>query len=58
MNTYFDSLETLLNKVADTGFVAAVLIREAMEQDQHRLFHDAEFHEGCKICDKEREENQ
>lgn len=56
MNTYFESLESLLRKVADTGFVEVPLIRQAMIQDQHRLFHDGEFEHGCPICDKEMEE--
>lgn len=58
MNTYFGHLENLLAKVADTGFVAVQLIRNAMVQDQHQLFHDGEFHNGCAICDQERANNQ
>jgi hypothetical protein len=65
MNTYFDSLETLLIKnrrspteAADNGLVAVTRVREAMIKDQHRLFHDGEFHAGCKICDEERKNNQ
>jgi hypothetical protein len=40
--------------VADTGFVSVQLIRQAMTEDQHRMFHDAEWSSGCPICDKER----
>lgn len=55
--TYFEHLETLLTKVAPEGFVEVPLIRDAMIKDQHQLFHDAEFYDGCPICRREREEN-
>ncbi len=28
----------------------------ALRQDQHDLYHDGEFADGCDICDKERED--
>lgn len=31
-------------------------IEEAARQDQHDLYHDAEFHDGCEYCDEEREQ--
>jgi hypothetical protein len=31
-------------------------LEAALRQDQHDLHHDAEFADGCDICDKEREE--
>jgi len=40
----------------DTGVIAIPkpLVREAMTKDQHQLFHDAEWTDGCTICDEER----
>ena len=40
----------------DTGVIAIPkpLVREAMIKDQHQLFHDAEWEQGCPICDEER----
>lgn len=35
---------------------AASRLEKAAYKDQHQLFHDDEFHEGCAICDREREE--
>lgn len=32
-------------------------IIEALYKDQHDLYHDAEFWDGCAICDKEREDH-
>jgi hypothetical protein len=54
-STWFESLEDLLRKVDnDTGFIAVPLIRKAMTEDQHQLFHDAAWEQGCPICDEER----
>lgn len=58
-NTWFENLEDLLRKVDadasnDTGFIAVPLIKKAMIEDQHQLFHDAEWADGCPICDAER----
>jgi hypothetical protein len=56
-STWFEELEDLLRKVDnDTGFIAVPLIREAMIKDQHQLFHDAAWTDGCPICDEERKE--
>jgi len=55
--TYFEHLEELMDKVEDdTGVIALPLplVREAMTQDQHQLYHDAAWSEGCPICDEER----
>jgi hypothetical protein len=53
--TYFEHLEDLLLKVDnDTGFIAVPLIIEAMIEDQHQLYHDAAWTDGCPICDEER----
>jgi hypothetical protein len=35
---------------------AALHLRDALYHDQHVLFHDAEFVDGCEICDWERKE--
>jgi hypothetical protein len=55
--TYFEHLESLLAREQANGFKTAYLtaIRDAMIKDQHQLFHDAEFSDGCPICDSERE---
>ena len=53
--TFFEALEDLLRKVDnDTGFIAVPLIRKAMIEDWHQLYHDAEWTDGCPICDEER----
>lgn len=42
-------LSTTLDNCADE-------LEDALRQDQHDLFHDAEFVDGCDICDQERED--
>lgn len=56
--TYFENLETLLQfaERSGTDIVAISDVRNNMIKDQHYLFHDAEFHDGCIICDHERAE--
>jgi hypothetical protein len=54
VRTYFEHLEAMLDKVADTGFVEVPLIRREMIKDWHMLYHDAEFEDGCPVCDEER----
>lgn len=39
---------------ADAYHRAAAKLEAALYQDQHDLFHDGEFHDGCDICDDER----
>ena len=58
IDTYFENLESLIRpKERDENrFMLISDVRDAMAKDQHRLFHDAEFHTGCVICDKERAE--
>ena len=31
-------------------------LETALRADQHQLYHDGEFADGCDICDREREE--
>lgn len=50
--TYMECLETLVRECAD-DVITVSAIKEAMTKDQHRLFHDAEFVDGCTICDTE-----
>jgi len=55
--TCFEHLEALMEKVEDDTGVIAIpkpLVREAMVKDQHQLYHDGAWSEGCPICDEER----
>ena len=52
MRTYFESLEALLRDFPVV--VPVALVRDAMIDDQHRMFHDATWEDGCPICDEER----
>ncbi len=31
-------------------------LETALRRDQHDLYHDGEFYDGCDICDQERKE--
>ena len=57
MNTYFENLENLLVMQKNCGLarVAILKVEKAMEKDQHQLFHDAEWTDGCSICNTERQ---
>lgn len=49
--------EEFARKLLDSAYSAlGTELLERLYQDQHDLFHDAEFYDGCDICDKEREE--
>ena len=43
----FHSGAALVSQTADE-------LDEALRKDQHELFHDGEFYDGCDICDEER----
>jgi hypothetical protein len=45
----------LAKDLEDTTYSAlGTVIMDALRKDQHMLFHDSEFVDGCDICDRER----
>jgi len=54
--TYFEVLDSLVSAAKADGksLIEVSAIEDAMVRDQHRMFHDAEFSDGCPICDRER----
>lgn len=50
MRTGLEHLEALLDKVANTGFVAVPLIREAMLKDYHEAYHDATWEKAARYA--------
>ena len=53
---YMYEAGNLVRRWRDEGKTAwADELETALRLDQHDIFHDAEFHDGCEICDEERE---
>ena len=56
---YMEHAERLIEKWRKSGVLHPRMADEleaTLCQDQHDLFHDAEFFDGCDICDQERKE--
>jgi hypothetical protein len=49
--------ELARNLLATDYAVIGKELQARLDRDQHDLFHDGEFADGCVICDNERKEN-
>lgn len=56
MLTYFEILESLVSAAKADGKdqISISSVEDAMVKDQHRMFHDATWEDGCSICIRER----
>jgi len=54
--TYFEFLESLVSAARADGKteISISSVEEAMIRDNHAMYHDAVWENGCSICDRER----